>query len=446
MHDVKRLIHPAQTIHNLASTSLLHGTMALPYDATPPPEDTLPPAPAPAPRLEALDLPLDDCPRGPHVQSLMSRMSSSKVYLVDESPAILHLDGHARLREPAVRRLVKQLDSLGDDGLQSWLDGLARESGVGVKGNALYLSSELIQHLSTSKIFSWATGLGAQPMGIEWINDTTLHILFPSPRLSVLALALLAKTGFSLPPQQDTDQEQETYEQGDDPLQERSAHPFPLSLLPRKPVAPIEGGSLGDQGGETEVTKRGRGQFTLPHSPRTHGNDNDNDDLLDTIEDGVNPLARIALRLALVDDMTVRQRGKESEGEGGSGEEGDGDGRAGGQELAKRLGRERRKPYDRPARSLPSSGRERGLVTQEELDRELESLRSGTAHPRAEGEMDIDDDDDGSHDMDSYPDLPRRKGRGFRSTRNGDGSRGKRRMGKDDLDRELDEMFANRGD
>lgn len=247
---------------------------------------------------------------------------------------------------------------------------------------------------------------------------------------------------------------------------------------------------MDDQGGETEVTKRGRGQFTLPnrpfsHSPRTHGNDNDNDDLLDTIEDGVNPLARIALRLALVDDMTVRQRGKEStwyrkhgfqagketlgggvarrpfaspgrgerrpggggrwekgslfslvgEEEGGRGEEGDGDGRAGGQELAKRLGRERRKPYDRPARSLPSSGRERGLVTQEELDRELESLRSGTAHPRAEGEMDIDDDDDGSHDMDSYPDLPRRKGRGFRSTRNGDGSRGKRRMGKDDLDR-----------
>lgn len=169
MHDVKRLIHPAQTIHNLASTSLLHGTMALPYDATPPPEDTLPPAPAPAPRLEALDLPLDDCPPAvpPHVQSLMSRMSSSKVYLVDESPAILHLDGHARLREPAVRRLVKQLDSLGDDGLQSWLDGLARESGVGVKGNAVYLSSELIQHLSTSKIFSWATGLGAQPMGMS---------------------------------------------------------------------------------------------------------------------------------------------------------------------------------------------------------------------------------------------------------------------------------------
>ncbi|WVO24436.1 uncharacterized protein IAS62_005804 [Cryptococcus decagattii] len=411
--------------------------MALPYDATPPPEDTL---------TSVLDQPLEDYPTRevpPHVQSLMSRMSSSKVYLVDESPAILHLDGQARLREPA-----------------AWLDGVARESGVGVKGNAVYLSSELIQHLSTSKIFSWATGLGAQPMGIEWINDTALHILFSSPRLAILALALLAKTGFALP----SPHEQDTDEQGDDPLQERSAHPFPLSLLPRKPVGPAA-----EQGGEIEteaITRRGRGQFTLFNRPG-----NDNDDLLETIEDGVNPLARIALRLALVDDMTVRQRGKESTWykkhgfqagketlgggvarrpfaprdraeRGARWEKGSlfgsvGEGEGAGEELAKRLGRERRKPYDRPT----GSGRERGLVTQEELDRELESLRSGTAHPSAEGQMDIDD----GQDMDSYPDLPRRKGRGFKSTRNG-GSRGKGRVGKDDLDRELDEMFANRVD
>lgn len=161
----KRRIHLPKYPH-LSSTSLphlcIHGTMALPYDATPPPGDT-----PPAPHLAALDQPLDDHPAAvpPHVQSLMSRMSSAKVYLVDESPAILHLDGHARLREPAVRRLARQLDGLGDDGLQAWLDAVASESGVGVKANALYLSSELIQHLSTSKIFSWATGLGAQPMG-----------------------------------------------------------------------------------------------------------------------------------------------------------------------------------------------------------------------------------------------------------------------------------------
>lgn len=233
------------------------------------------------------------------------------------------------------------------------------------------------------------------------------------------------------------------------------------------PVAP----PAEEGGGEAEeVTKRGRGQFTLPSRPsHSHPQGIDNDDLLETIEDGINPLARVALRLALVDDMTVRQGGKEStwyrkhgfqagkETLGGGArrpfapgdraergkrwEKGSlfgsvGEGEGGGDELAKRLGRERRKPkpYDRPT----GSGRERGLVTQEELDRELESLRSGTVHPRAEGQMDIDD----GQDMDSYPDLPRRKGRGFRNTRGGDGSRRKGRVGKDDLDRGMQRLVG----
>ncbi|AAW46772.2 hypothetical protein CNM01940 [Cryptococcus deneoformans JEC21] len=371
---------------------------------------------------------------------------------------------------------------MGDQGVHAWLDGVGSERGVTVKANAVYLSSELIQHLSTSKIFSWATGLGAEPMGIEWINDTALHILFPTPQLSILALSLLSKTGFALG--DDGQVEEEGAEtQRDDPLQERSAHPFPLSLLPRKPARlleqPIETSALTPEEGTDTVTKRGRGQFALPDRPSPSlrsSYDDDNTALLESIplEDGVNPLARIALRLALVEDMTVRQRGKESgwykkhgfeagkerlggglvrrpfakaargERGGWASGEGDGDGQAGGEELAKRLGRER-KPYDRPARSLPSSGgsgRTRGMVTQEELDRELESLRSGVT-PRGQvegGGMDI--------DVESYHDMPRRKGRGFRTARgeSGAGSRGKGKVGKDDLDRELDEMFANRGD
>lgn len=342
------------------------------------------------------------------------------------------------------------------------------------------------------------------PTGIEWINDTALHILFPTPQLSILALSLLSKTGFALGDDGQVEEEGDdgqVEEEGDDPLQERSAHPFPLSLLPRKPARlleqPIETSTLTPEEGTDTVTKRGRGQFALPDRPSPSlrsSYDDDNTALLESIplEDGVNPLARIALRLALVEDMTVRQRGKESgwykkhgfeagkerlggglvrrpfakatRGERGAwaSGEGDGDGQAGGEELAKRLGRER-KPYDRPARSLPSSGgsgRTRGMVTQEELDRELESLRSGVT-PRGQvegGGMDI--------DVESYHDMPRRKGRGFRTARgeSGAGSRGKGKVGKDDLDRgrqcfgffsryvlmestlELDEMFANRGD
>ncbi|OXG27052.1 hypothetical protein C360_06744 [Cryptococcus neoformans Bt15] len=468
MHGHKRSSEPSRISH----PPLHPFTMALPYDATPPPDappslagHSPPRAPSP------LDRALDDFPPPPHVQSLVSRMSAAKVYLVDESPAVLHLDGHARLREPPLRRLAQQLDRIGDDGVHAWLDGVGAAHSVAVKPNAVYLSSELIQHLSTAKVFSWATGLGAEPMGIEWINDTTLHILFPSPQLSVLALALLSKTGFALG--------NEHEDQADDPLQERSAHPFPLSLLPRKPARlleqPIETSLAPEQGTDT-VTKRGRGQFASSPSLRSsYANDAT---LFETIplEDGVNPLARIALRLALVDDMTVRQGGKESEWykkhgfeagkerigggavrrpfsktsrreRGERSEWATGDAQAGGEELAKRLGRER-KPYDRPARSTAgagSSGRSRGMVTQEELDRELESLRSGVA-PRGEGEarMDIDE----GQDVHSYHDLPRRKGRGFRGARgeSGGGSRGRAKVGKDDLDRELDEMFANRGD
>jgi len=63
--------------------------MSLPYDATPPPS----PLKSTAEPI-ALDQALDDyAPAVPeHVTSLMSRMGKGKVYLLEESPAILHVD------------------------------------------------------------------------------------------------------------------------------------------------------------------------------------------------------------------------------------------------------------------------------------------------------------------------------------------------------------------
>jgi hypothetical protein len=63
--------------------------MSLPYDATPPPS---PPKNNEEP--SALDRPLDDyAPAIPaHVTDLMSRMGKGKVYLLEESPGILHVD------------------------------------------------------------------------------------------------------------------------------------------------------------------------------------------------------------------------------------------------------------------------------------------------------------------------------------------------------------------
>lgn len=90
----------------------------LPYDGTPPPEEqrTIEPDALDRPLGEytepsALDRPLDEynptssreVPE--HVQSLMGRMSKGKVYLLEESPAVVILDGADRLRKDPVRQL-----------------------------------------------------------------------------------------------------------------------------------------------------------------------------------------------------------------------------------------------------------------------------------------------------------------------------------------------------
>lgn len=78
--------------------------MSLPYDATPPPS---PPRDIETMQVDAdpLDRPLDDYkPAIPdHVQSLMGRMSKGKVYLLEETPAILHMDTELRVKGDPVR-------------------------------------------------------------------------------------------------------------------------------------------------------------------------------------------------------------------------------------------------------------------------------------------------------------------------------------------------------
>lgn len=78
----------------------------LPYDRTPTPEPVEAPGPSTT-RPSALDMALDDYeskaePIPEHVQSLMGRMSKGKVYLLEESPAILHVDGKERVRGDSV--------------------------------------------------------------------------------------------------------------------------------------------------------------------------------------------------------------------------------------------------------------------------------------------------------------------------------------------------------
>ena len=88
----------------------------LPYDGTPHPEERIDePAGLDRPLGEytepsGLDRPLDDYEPNSnevpeHVQSLMGRMSKGKVYLLEESPAVIIMDGEERIRRDPVSSL-----------------------------------------------------------------------------------------------------------------------------------------------------------------------------------------------------------------------------------------------------------------------------------------------------------------------------------------------------
>jgi hypothetical protein len=78
--------------------------MSLPYDATSPPS---PPKDDAEP--SALDRPLDDYASAipAHVTDLMSRMGKGKVYLLEESPGILHVDVNEKMYKDPVSYLSR---------------------------------------------------------------------------------------------------------------------------------------------------------------------------------------------------------------------------------------------------------------------------------------------------------------------------------------------------
>jgi hypothetical protein len=215
-------------------------------------------------------------------------------------------------------------------------------------------------------------------IGIEWLNDTTLHLIFPSPRDSLLSLSLLSKAGFDP-------------SEGDDPLLERAAHSFPLSLLPTAPISSLAETELlpstsAEEGG---IRRKGRGAFTKgdigafdlpPLVPVETSSWN--------FAEGVDPNARVGVRFGLEGDMELRGAAKASEwykrhgrhagkeiagtrrSGGGEREQvswGAGRENGEGREFAKRLGRAK-EPYARP---------QRAGKTADDLDRELEGIRSG---------------------------------------------------------------------
>ncbi|WRT64316.1 uncharacterized protein IL334_001248 [Kwoniella shivajii] len=426
--------------------------MSLPYDATPPPSP--PRGSVMEEENPALDRPLDDYqPSIPdHVQSLMGRMSRGKVYLMEESPGIIHLDGNEKLRrDPRIAALAERLDKQDPT---SWLEAISAGAPSPIKPIALYIRSDLIQHLSTSKVFSWTSGLGAGVMGIEWLNDTTLHLIFPTPAAALLGLTVLSKAGFDPA-------------EGDDPLLERAAHSVPISLLPLaepEPVPSLEGQELLSGSSDSTsnqdggIKRKGRGNFGSKSSSGVFDleplvNPETSQDPFKLAE-GIDPHARIAIRYGTEADQELRKEAKASQWYKRHGrnagkeiasskrsigddryqeEEGmslKGRGSGEGRDFAKRLGRERR---DQPYGNRPGN-RGKGRRTEEDLDKELENI----AKRRTAGEEGISFDED--VEMDSGSADRRRDDR--RGGRRGGGRRGENK--KEDLDKELDELFAAR--
>lgn len=242
--------------------------------------------------------------------------------------------------------------------------------------------------------------------GMEWLNDTTLVLLFDTPSAALLGLSMLAKAGFDPT-------------EGDDPLMERAAHGFPHMLLPRaepkpEPVKPRAGDeTMADEGAdgaepaatttttdadvdappaEEPVRRRGRGAFSAREpSGSAHGAF----DLAplapakreQEFAEGVDPYARVTIRYALESDAKQRRDANQSEWYArhgrtagkerapqrrGYGREGpvelkDRVATAGeGREFARRIGRERAAPYARPERQRRSNV--------SDLDADLESF------------------------------------------------------------------------
>jgi len=262
--------------------------------------------------------------------------------------------------------------------------------------------------------------------------------------------------------------------EGDDPLLERAAHGIPASLLPqvdpkeeeKKQKKEKKDGDE-DEDMETEeaetpapaaddgIRRRGRGTFSEgPISSRepagsAHGAFDLEPLAVPTIvhPEGVDPNARVTVRYATEADHAQRRGARDSEwyarhGRGAGKEVArrayssatgmygreildlkDRVGTSGeGRDFSRRIGRERANPYSR----APGSARR----TANDLDAELDRM----AAARATGEDEF--EYNGTFEEQRSGNWPgrRRGGRGGRRERNN----------REDLDRELDEMFAAR--
>ncbi|KAI0301871.1 hypothetical protein B0F90DRAFT_1606034, partial [Multifurca ochricompacta] len=118
--------------------------------------------------------------------SLADRIGRSKVYLLSEA----NLTRGSKVRRKRDNE-EEQIDAVGR--LEMSIDDSTQ------RPNALLLHGPPIAHLSTKFIFEYVTHLDANPLGLEWVDDTTCILLFTSSVAATTALSLLQRTPSETP-------------------------------------------------------------------------------------------------------------------------------------------------------------------------------------------------------------------------------------------------------
>ncbi|KAG6375073.1 hypothetical protein JVT61DRAFT_3857 [Boletus reticuloceps] len=106
--------------------------------------------------------------------ALLDRIGSNKVYLLSDST-------HTRTTKR------KRPDAEEDEDVDMDEDSALRT-------NALFLTGAPISHLPTARVFAYVTHFDAQPIGLEWVNDSSCVLVFESKTLARTAHRYLRKT------------------------------------------------------------------------------------------------------------------------------------------------------------------------------------------------------------------------------------------------------------
>ncbi|KAH0839584.1 hypothetical protein J3R83DRAFT_500 [Lanmaoa asiatica] len=105
--------------------------------------------------------------------ALLDRIGSAKVYLLSDSTQ--------------TRTAKRKRPDIEED------EDVDMDENTVLRSNALFLTGAPISHLPTARIFAYVTHFDAQPIGLEWVNDSSCVLVFESRTLARAAHRFLRK-------------------------------------------------------------------------------------------------------------------------------------------------------------------------------------------------------------------------------------------------------------